>query len=64
MKVNGSTINIRSETNTDSAIVTKVKGEEQVEVLGDISQEWVQVRCIQQNNEEGYMKSQYLKALE
>lgn len=64
MKVSGNTINIRGEANTDSSIITKVKKDEKVEVLGDPAQEWVQVRCIEQNNEEGYMMSQYLSNVE
>lgn len=64
MRVNGSSINVRSEANTDSEVLTKVSEGEQVEVLSDPAQEWVQIRCIEQNQEEGYMKSQYLSALE
>lgn len=64
MRVSGNTINIRSESNTSSDIVTKVKKDEKVEVLGDPAGEWVQVRCIEQNNEEGYMMSQYLSNIE
>ena len=64
MVVNGRSINIRSEGNTNSDILTQVKKDEKVEVLGDPSGEWVQVRCIEQNNEEGYMMSQYLSNIE
>ena len=60
MEVSGSSVNIRAEANTDSDILTQVTAGETVEVLGDPSQEWVQIRCIEQNNEEGYMMSQYL----
>ncbi|MBS6397714.1 MAG: SH3 domain-containing protein [Clostridiales bacterium] len=64
MVVNGSSINVRSESNTDSSVLTQVNEGETVEVLGDPSQEWVQIRCIDQNDEEGYVKSQYLSAAE
>lgn len=64
MRVSGNTINIRAESNTSSNIVTKVKKDEKVEILGDPAGEWVQVRCIEQNNEEGYMMSQYLSNIE
>lgn len=64
MVVNGRSINIRSDSNTSSDILTQVKKDEKVEVLGDPSGEWVQVRCIEQNNEEGYMMSQYLSNIE
>lgn len=64
MKVTGNTINIRSESNTNSTVLTKVKKDEKVEVLGDPTGEWVQIRCIEQNNEEGYMMSQYLSNIE
>ena len=64
MRVNGNTINVRSDTNTQSDILTKVKKDEKVEVLGDPAEEWVQIRCIEQNNEEGYMMSQYLSNIE
>ncbi len=64
MRVTGNTINIRSESNTNSTVLTKVKKDEKVEVLGDPTGEWVQIRCIEQNNEEGYMMSQYLSNIE
>lgn len=64
MRVNGNSINVRSEPNTSSDILTKVKKDDQVEVLGDPAGEWVQIRCIEQNNEEGYMMSQYLSNIE
>ena len=63
MEVNGSSVNIRAESNTNSDILTQVTAGETVEVLGDPSQEWVQVRCVEQNNEEGYMMSQYLSEI-
>ena len=65
MRVNGNTINVRSEPDTSrDNKVAQVKKDEKVEVLGDPSEEWVQVRCIEQNNEEGYMMSQYLSNIE
>jgi len=64
MKVSASSSRVRSEANTDSSVVTSVTNGEKVEVLSDTSQEWVQIRCIEQNNEEGYMMSQYLTAAE
>ena len=64
MRVNGNSINVRSEPNTSSSILTKVKKDDKVEVLGDPTGEWVQIRCIEQNNEEGYMMSQYLSNIE
>lgn len=64
MKVTASSSRVRSEANTDSSVVASVTSGEKVEVLSDTSQEWVQIRCIEQNNEEGYMMSQYLSAVE
>ena len=64
MKVSASSVNVRSEAGTDSSIVTKVKKGETVEVLGDASQEWVQVRCTDQDGKEGYVKSEFLTAAE
>lgn len=65
MKVDVSnTLNVRKEANTSSDVVTKLNKGEEVEVLGDISQEWVQIRCIAQDNKEGYVKSEFLKAIE
>lgn len=64
MKVTASSSRIRSEANTDSSVVASVTQGEKVEVLSDPSEEWVQVRCIEQNQEEGYMMSQYLTAAE
>ena len=65
MKVDVSnTLNVRKEANTSSDVVTKLNKGEEVEVLGDISQEWVQIRCIGQDNKEGYVKSEFLKAIE
>lgn len=61
MEVSGSSVNVRSETNTDSTVVTTVKAGEKVEILGDPTQEWVQIRCTQQNGIEGYVKSEFLK---
>ncbi len=64
MKVTPSSVNVRSEASTDSSIVTKVKSGEIVEVLGDITQEWVQIRCTSQDGKEGYVKSEFLAAAE
>ena len=63
MEVNGSSVNVRSEASTNGEILTQVNAGESVEVLGDPSQEWVQIRCIEQNNEEGYVMSQYLSEI-
>ena len=52
MKVNASSVNVRSEASTDSSIVTKVANGETVEVVGDASQEWVQIRCTEQDGKE------------
>lgn len=59
-----SRVNVRSEASTSGQVVTKLKPGEKVEIMGDSSQEWVQVRCIEQDGQEGYMKSEYLKAVE
>ena len=64
MKVNASSVNVRSEASTDSSIVTKVTNGETVEVVGDASQEWVQIRCTEQDGKEGYVKSEFLTAAE
>ncbi len=64
MKVNASSVNVRSEASTDSSIVTKVANGETVEVVGDASQEWVQIRCTEQDGKEGYVKSEFLTAAE
>lgn len=55
-------MNVRSEPNTNSTVLTTVKAGEKLEILGDSSQEWVQIRCIEQDNQEGYVMTQYLKA--
>ena len=64
MKVNASSLNVRSEANTTSSVVTSLTNGDTVEVLGDASQVWVQIRCTSKNNEEGYVKSEYLVAAE
>lgn len=64
MKVNASSVNVRSEANTNCDVLTTVKNGEQVEVLGDPSEEWVQIRCIEQDSKEGYVKSEFLTAIE
>lgn len=64
MKVSASSVNVRSEANTDCDVLTTVKNGEQVEVLGDPSEEWVQIRCIEQDSQEGYVKSEFLTAVE
>ena len=64
MEVIPQSMNVRSEPNTDSTIVTKVKAGDKVEVVDDPSQEWVSVRCVDQDGKEGYVKSEYLKASE
>ena len=55
-------MNVRSEPNTNSTVLTTVKAGEKLEILGDSSQEWVQIRCIEQDNQEGYVMTQYLKS--
>ncbi len=55
-------MNVRSEPNTNSTVLTTVKAGEKLEILGDASQEWVQIRCIEQDNQEGYVMTQYLKS--
>lgn len=55
-------MNVRSEPNTSSTVLTTVKAGEKLEILGDASQEWVQIRCIEQDSQEGYVMTQYLKA--
>jgi flagellar basal body-associated protein FliL len=64
MKVSADSSRVRSEANTNSDVVTTVTNGEQVEVLSDASEEWVQIRCIEQDNIEGYMMSQYLTSVE
>lgn len=64
MKVSASSVNVRSEPNTNCDVLTTVKNGEQVEILGDPSEEWVQIRCIEQNSQEGYVKSEFLTAIE
>lgn len=64
MKVSASSVNVRSEANTNCDVLTTVKSGEQVEVLGDPSEEWVQIRCIEQDSQEGYVKSEFLAAVE
>lgn len=44
--------------------MTKVANGETVEVVGDASQEWVQIRCTEQDGKEGYVKSEFLTAAE
>ncbi len=57
-------VNVRSEANTNCSVLTTVKSGEKVEVLGDPSQEWVQIRCIEQDSKEGYIASRFLKQTE
>lgn len=64
MQVSASSVNVRSEPNTDCDVLTTVKSGEQVEVLGDPAEEWVQIRCIEQNSQEGYVKSEFLTSIE
>lgn len=64
MKVVPNSVNVRSEANTNCDILASVKSGEKVEVLGDPSEEWVQIRCIEQNSQEGYVKSEFLTAVE
>jgi len=64
MKVVPKSVNVRSEANTNCSVLTTVKSGEKVEVLGDLSQEWVQIRCIEQDSKEGYVKSELLASVE
>ena len=64
MKVVPKSVNVRSEANTNCSVLTTVKSGEKVEVLGDLSQEWVQIRCIEQDSKEGYVKSEFLASVE
>ncbi len=64
MEVLGDSVNVRSEASTDGDIVTKVTLGEQVEVLSDTSEEWLQVRCIEQDDVEGYIRADLLSAIE
>ena len=57
MKWNGKTYQ-------EGEVITTVKSGEKVEVLGDPSQEWVQIRCIEQDSKEGYIASRFLKQTE
>lgn len=67
MKVKGtdSRVNVRSERSTNGSIVTKVVSGEKVEVLGDPeTEEWVLVHCTEQNDKEGYIKTEFLSYIQ
>ncbi len=64
MKVVPDSMNVRSEPNTSSNVVTTVKAGDELEIVGDPAEEWVQIRCVGQDGKEGYVMSQYLKGTE
>lgn len=67
MKVKGtdSRVNVRSERSTNGDIITKVVSGEKVEVLGDPeTEEWVLVHCTEQNDKEGYIKTEFLSYIQ
>ncbi|MCD8248565.1 MAG: SH3 domain-containing protein, partial [Lachnospiraceae bacterium] len=64
MQANTSSLNVRSEGSTDGDVLTQLSEGEQVEVLSDTSEEWVQIRCIEQDDLEGYVMLQYLSEIE
>ncbi len=64
MQVNTSSLNVRSEGSTSGSVLTQLSEGEQVEVLSDTSEDWVQIRCIEQDDLEGYVMTQYLSEIE
>ncbi|MCC8162590.1 MAG: SH3 domain-containing protein [Lachnospiraceae bacterium] len=64
MQANTSSLNVRSEGSTNGDVLTQLTEGEQVEVLSDTSEDWVQIRCIEQDDLEGYVMTQYLSAVE
>lgn len=53
-------LNVRTKPSTEGAIVLVLKSGEKVEVLSTPSDQWVYIRCIERNGEEGYASSKYL----
>ncbi|MCD8197781.1 MAG: SH3 domain-containing protein [Lachnospiraceae bacterium] len=64
MQANTSSLNVRSEGSTNGDVLTQLSQGEQVEVLSDTSEDWVQIRCIEQDDLEGYVMTQYLSEIE
>ncbi len=64
MQANTSSLNVRSEGSTNGDVLTQLSQGEQVEVLSDTSEDWVQIRCIEQDDLEGYVMTQYLDVVE
>lgn len=63
MKVKPSSMNVRSEPNTNCEVVASVKAGDRLEVIGEASEDgWVQVRCVDQDGKEGYAKLENLAA--
>ena len=60
MTVTAGALNVRTEPSTSGDIVAELRNGEKVEVLGDPSDDWIYIRCIEQNNEEGYASAKYL----
>lgn len=57
-------LNVRTEPSTEGDIVLVLKNGEKIEVLSNPSDQWVYIRCIERNNEEGYASSKYLTPAE
>lgn len=53
-------LNVRTKPSTEGDIVLVLKNGEKVEVLSPPSDQWVYIRCIERNGEEGYASSKYL----
>lgn len=64
MTVTAGSLNVRSEPSTDGGIVATLQSGEKVELLDDPANEWVYIRCIERNQEEGYVSSKYLSPVE
>lgn len=57
-------LNVRTKPSTEGDIILVLKYEEKVEVLSTSSDQWVYIRCIERNGEEGYASSKYLTLAE
>lgn len=57
-------LNVRTKPSTEGDIILVLKNEEKVEVLSTSSDQWVYIRCIERNGEEGYASSKYLTPAE
>ncbi len=63
MKVRPNSMNVRKEPNTNCEVIASVKAGDRLEVIGEASEDgWVQVRCIDQDGQEGYAKLENLAA--